>query len=850
MNRSRTVTSLCLILFFVAAVLASQAFAAQVFVVADDSVAAAEAVARAGGEVHHVFPPHALLVEAPDLAALARLPGIRSVATSEVRSSDVAPWGQSAWLAAEAWNRSLRPRLAPQRTGPRPGPIKNDMRLVPETIAPYRAFSPTRVAAAPYGAGRYEISEYMIGKVAVGIILPESTGSGENWTSPRQSDVVSKIQQAMEWWRLRRPTAHLTFYYDIHLSVSTTYEPIQMSSLDEGLWINDVLAKLGYSDSDYFERCYSYDNAIRNSLNTDWAFAIFVADSYYDTDGEFSDSAFAYAYLGGPFEVMTYKNDLYGIAAMPDVCAHETGHIFFALDEYAGSSSPSERSGYYNTVNGNYEVGGTTNVACIMRGDIGPYESNSVCSYTHEQIGHRDLNSNSIEDVVDVPPETTLNPYSPDPSTQGTLNYTGTCTVVPLQNQNSQDHTLPPPNVTINTIAGVDYRVDGGAWQPATASDGAFDEPQEAFKFTVALGVGTHTIEARARDTAPNVDPTPASDTVTVSASAPQVLGTSPSNGASGVSPSTTLTATFDQAMLASTINTATFIAREGASNWINGTVTYDDTTHVATFTPASGLPGGGTITATILSGASGVQNASGTPMANDCVWSFSTGQPTATLSSGYVTPTSGDASTRFTWRIKYWNTGNLAPSEVWLAIRSAATGSVSWRQMWAYNPSDTTYTDGAWFTYTCYMGGGAYTFRFAARCGAEWAYWPQPAGSYAVGPSVNPVVLSSGYLTPTSGTPATDFTWRVKYWNTNNVAPDVVYVAIWWQSRGTTYWYRMWPLNPADTTYTDGAWYTCSMKALDASGHAFRFAAQQGSNWSYLPLPAGSYTSGPTVTP
>ncbi|GAF99908.1 unnamed protein product, partial [marine sediment metagenome] len=66
------------------------------------------------------------------------------------------------------------------------------------------------------------------------------------------------------------------------------------------------------------------------------------------------------------------------------------------------------------------------------------------------------------------------------------------------------------------------------------------------------------------------------------------------------------------------------------------------------------------------------------------------TAGPLAVLSSGYVTPASGDTNARFTWRIKYWNTANAAPDRVMVGIWSSATTTTSWRQMWEYDPSDT----------------------------------------------------------------------------------------------------------------------------------------------------------------
>ncbi len=42
--------------------------------------------------------------------------------------------------------------------------------------------------------GKYDTSAYMIGSVAVGVIMPESTGSVENWTTAERDQVTAEIQ--------------------------------------------------------------------------------------------------------------------------------------------------------------------------------------------------------------------------------------------------------------------------------------------------------------------------------------------------------------------------------------------------------------------------------------------------------------------------------------------------------------------------------------------------------------------------------------------------------------------------------------------------------------------------------
>ena len=483
-------------------------------VLADDTRAAAATLEAHGGQAYHLF-DGALLGYVPSGLQVVGEGTIRQVVRRPVKWPKAAKPALAAALLA--WNRTLGVEEAlPQAPGwVPPPPPANDVRRVPhEAALGMRAY-------APLGTDFYHTSDYMMGRVAVGIWLPESTGSAENWSPSRQATVVSKIQQACEWWRVRWPDANLSFVYEQNLSVPVTVEPIQVSSLNESTWINECLATKGFDTGDMWDRVYGYVNQLRDTQHSDWAFAVFVVDSLNDSDGMFPDTpSFAYSYLGGPFSVLTYDNDGYGIAYLNAVMAHEMGHLFWALDEYSGTSSPTERSGYLNVPNSNYVDGGSSNVPCIMRGQTEPYDVPAVCPFTLGQVGLRDTDGDHIPDILDVAPTCTLTPYSPDPSPDFTLTYTGTGQVGLLPNANSQDPIQPPPASSLNTISAVEYQVDGGAWQQATATDGAFDEGTEAYQFTVVLGNGTHTIQARARDNH-GIYSALASDSVTITAAGP-----------------------------------------------------------------------------------------------------------------------------------------------------------------------------------------------------------------------------------------------------------------------------------------------------------------------------------------
>jgi len=381
--------------------------------------------------------------------------------------------------------------------------------------------------------GFYETSEYMIGSVAVGVIFLESNGSidpsTEDWTSTEENNVKSEIQQALNWWAAQNLNAGVSFVYDWQYGVPTSYEPIihpsgGTNNAWEQLWVSEAMKYLGYTSGDWFARTRSYINALRTSKGTDWAYAVYVVDSSNDaatdpyTPGCFSDNWCAYAYYGA-FVVMTYDNNGWGISSMDQVMAHETGHIFWATDEY---NAITEYSGYLNAA----DVEGSNCLMC----------NNNLClsSGTQQQVGWRDTDLDSIHDIVDTNPDTTLNPYSPDPTTNTILTYNGSATVMPYPNNNPQSSNSGN-SVTINTISNVQYRVDGGTWTNAQATNGSFNGPVENFTFTTSsLAPGQHTIEARAINSVGNIDPTPSSDTVTITTSSPPNTPSQPSGPTTG----------------------------------------------------------------------------------------------------------------------------------------------------------------------------------------------------------------------------------------------------------------------------------------------------------------------------
>jgi hypothetical protein len=110
--------------------------------------------------------------------------------------------------------------------------------------------------------------------------------------------------------------------------------------------------------------------------------------------------------------------------------------------------------------------------------------------------------------------------------------------------------------------------------------------------------------------------------TSTTPCAPPTVISVAPPNLATGVCPSTVVTATFSEAMKASTINSTTFTLAGPGTTPVAGVVTYVVSSDVATFTPNSPLALNTLYTATITTGA---ENLAGNPLATDFVWSFTT---------------------------------------------------------------------------------------------------------------------------------------------------------------------------------------------------------------------------------
>ena len=465
------------------------------------------AVKAAGGQVRHAFPPAALIGTVPEGTAL---PPTARVYRTPAPTGPSTNQDASTASAIAVWNRSLAHKDV---TAPGPGNPS------PETVA-HDVILPRDTASATAAPDSERTSAFLIGRVAVAVVLPESSGatdpSTEDWTPAEEDQALAGVADGLDWWAQREPRANLQFVYEVHRGVPTGYEPIARSSLDHTLWGSEAMQALGASvaaDSFYGDM-RAYAHALRQRLDTDWALVVFVADSAADADGSFSDGRSAFCYLGGPVIVLTTKNGSYGPARLGMVAAHEVGHIFWAYDQYATAGFPcTTRSGYLQVENQNSECGSCTlNEPSIMKFPLAAYDSGLVDFYARGQVGWMDSDGDDLLDPVDTSPAAALDTKPANPTMDTAVTYAGTARDVPW------DCPDPAwPDATINTITGVSYRVNGGDWQAAAPADGTFDSAAETFTWTMTgLPTGIYKIDLRVSNSAGNQTVYEASDTLYV----------------------------------------------------------------------------------------------------------------------------------------------------------------------------------------------------------------------------------------------------------------------------------------------------------------------------------------------
>jgi flagellin-like protein len=260
-----------------------------------------------------------------------------------------------------------------------------------------------------------QTSEFMVGKIAVGIVFVESNGriqpSSEDWTRDRQDRVIEAVTNSLNWWREREPRAGIEFAYKIFRNAPSSYEPINNAAAVQDVWMPEVLDYIGApSGASVRTRARSFDNALRDEYNAHWGILLVVIDSANDVDDAFPGSVESgFAYLNGPYAIITSET-MGSQDFLEPYLAHEFGHLFGAADQYPLSDcNCSDRSGYLQVLNSNCNNPSQGNCyineSSIMRdapSALDAYTDGNVDYYARAQMGIIDTNGNNIMDPVEV----------------------------------------------------------------------------------------------------------------------------------------------------------------------------------------------------------------------------------------------------------------------------------------------------------------------------------------------------------------------------------------------------------------------------------------------------------------
>lgn len=270
-----------------------------------------------------------------------------------------------------------------------------------------------------------DLSPYLLGSVAVGIVIVEGPTPDLKFSDAERTKVVAEVQEGLGWLASQEPRASVSFSYDIHAVTIDTAPNPSLSGYEflEAHWRDPALVSLGYAGNILGARQYA--ERIRRDLGTRWTYAAFFT--------KYPVHHFAYAQK--PKIIMHYANDGWGPDNIDRVFAHESGHIFGAPDEYGSSNcSCPARFGWFREPNGNCQTCSGAPVECLMSANTW-----AMCRHTPIHLGWRDSNNDGTLD---------------DTASGQLFDYRKLCSAIPLLCQLMGLSPEPPAGQTMTGIAG------------------------------------------------------------------------------------------------------------------------------------------------------------------------------------------------------------------------------------------------------------------------------------------------------------------------------------------------------------------------------------------------------------
>jgi hypothetical protein len=241
-------------------------------------------------------------------------------------------------------------------------------------------------------------SDIMDGTVAVAIFLIESSGGIDpntyTWSQADQATAYAQVIDGLNWWvdqsrafSLGRPLQFTVSFYDAgNAACQVPYEPVLHEGRDANLWVGKIMSNLGATEGDATVRVAAFDQRLKDENRANWGFSIFIAYNPAPASQSYADGRASWAYIGGPYATTLFRSFGWQLSR---IVSHETGHIFYACDEYSQpgyatcscTCAPEIRP---EASNGNCQdascLRGSTD--CMMR-----LNEFALCPYTVAQIG-------------------------------------------------------------------------------------------------------------------------------------------------------------------------------------------------------------------------------------------------------------------------------------------------------------------------------------------------------------------------------------------------------------------------------------------------------------------------------
>jgi hypothetical protein len=258
-----------------------------------------------------------------------------------------------------------------------------------------------------------------------------------------------------------------------------------------------------------------------------------------------------------------------------------------------------------------------------------------------------------------------------------------------------------PVAITAGVTYVASYHTSVGSY---SYTDGAFNTvgfdngPLHALSNSIALG-GDGVYQDGPAGTFPNTTYNGANyfvDVVFVPSSgtiSPAVIAETPAAGATGVILTSAVTATFNENIQLSTLS---FVLKDSNGNTVPGSVTYNATTDIATFTPTASLAASTTYTATV----SGAKDSAGNPMTAPFVWNFTTTSSSSTPVSIWANSTIPGTP----------NVNDRSAVEVGLRFESNVAGVVDGVRFYKGSQNTGTHTGSLWTNTGTLLATGTFT--------------------------------------------------------------------------------------------------------------------------------------------